>query len=230
MGYAKSAGRCVGTGALTVLLCASASGCAQEPASGASATTEEAPRAGYSVRLDSGRSDPGEFRLSNEGDELRILTGPAGIAYRPDDFVMSGDFRVDATFVQYGAPVGYREAYGIFVGGRDLQTDELEYTYFLIRPTGEYLVKRRLSQVTEVIVDWAPSAAIVAVREEGDEPRNTLSVVVEGTEARFLANGEVVHTMPASEARPFGIAGLRANHRLDVRVSDWMLEAGATGA
>ena len=62
--------------------------------------------------------------------------GPAGIAFRSGDQVLSGDFRIEATFAQFGAPVGYREAYGIFVGGRDLESPDQEYTYLLVRPTG----------------------------------------------------------------------------------------------
>jgi hypothetical protein len=93
--------------------------CAEE---GASYRATE-PRVGspYTFRLDSERSDPGEFRLSEADASVRILTGTAGIAFRSGDQVLSGDFRVEATFVQFGAPVGYREAYGIFIGGRDLE-------------------------------------------------------------------------------------------------------------
>jgi hypothetical protein len=175
------------------------------------------------VRLDSERSDPGQFELSREDPNLRILTGPTGIAYRAQDQITSGDFEVSATFVQYGAPLGYREAYGIFVGGRELEGEDLEYTYLLIRPTGDYLVKRRIGEITETIVDWTPHASVVSVVAEGDEPVNTVSVQVTGGEARFIVNGTLLHSMPASEVRPYGVAGLRVNHRLDMLVTDWTL-------
>ena len=116
--------------------------CAQDAEAPPGETTVEAEPTpgGYTVRLDSERSDPGQFELSREDPNLRILTGPTGIAYRAQDQITSGDFEVSATFVQYGAPLGYREAYGIFVGGRELEGEDLEYTYLLIRPTGDYLV------------------------------------------------------------------------------------------
>jgi hypothetical protein len=184
---------------------------------------DTSPAVTYTVRLDSERSDPAQFQVSLGGEGLRILTGPAGITYQPEDVVSSGDFRAQATFVQYSAPVGYREAYGIFVGGRELDAPDHEYTYFLVRPTGDYLVKRRLGEITEVVVDWTPHDAVARVEVEGDEPMNVLAVEVVGDETRFIANGEVVHTMPTSEARPYGVAGIRANHRLDISMNGWRL-------
>jgi hypothetical protein len=132
---------------------------------------------------------------------------------------------LEATFVQYGASVGYREAFGLFVGGRDLDTPDQEYTYLLVRTSGDYLVKRRVGEVTETLVDWTPHDAVERVEEAGDEPVNTLGVAVAGDETRFLVNGVVVQSVPSPRARPYGIAGVRVNHRLDVRIDDWMLGA-----
>ena len=205
-------------------LLVSSVGCAEEDAAAIEAGPEPAtPPGSYTVRLDSERSDPGQFRLSEADGSVRILTGPAGIAFRPGEQVLRGDFRVEATFVQYGAPVGYREAYGIFIGGRDLESPDQEYTYLLVRPTGDYLVKRRIGDVLETLVDWTSHEAVRTVVDERDEPENTLTVEVVQSETRFQVNGTVVHTMPASETRPYGVAGLRANHRLDIRVTGWSL-------
>ncbi len=184
---------------------------------------DTSPATDYTVRLDSERSDPGQFRLARGGEGLRILTGPAGIAYRAEDVVTSGDFRVEATFVQYSAPVGYREAFGLFVGGRELDAPDHEYTYLLVRTTGDYLIKRRLGEITEVVVDWTPHDAVVRVNADGDEPTNMMAVEVVDGETRFIINGEVVHSIPASQARPYGIVGIRANHRLDVSMNEWSL-------
>jgi hypothetical protein len=63
------------------------------------------------------------------------------------------------------------------------------------------------------------------VRAHGDEPVNVLGILREGEEIRFLVNGTVVHTVPASTIDTGGIAGVRINHRLDVRVASWYLGA-----
>lgn len=189
-------------------------------------TTPDTPE-GYAFRLDSERSDPGEFLLrpgrAGRAD-LHVTTGPAGIAWRASDAVDRDRFAVRASFLQRGAPVGYREAYGIFVGGRDLEGPDQEYTYLLVRGTGDFLVKRRRGETTETLVDWTPHPAVVQVTAEGDEPRNELAVEAGDEETRFLINGTVVHTMPTPRARPHGIPGIRVNHRLDVELEDWTVE------
>ncbi len=184
---------------------------------------EVAMSAAYDFRLDSERSEPADFRVSEEAGGLRVQTGPAGIAWRKQDEAPSGPFAIRATFLQHGAPVGYREAYGVFVGGRDLQGPEVEYTYLLVRSTGDFLVKRRRGEATETLVDWTPHPAVQRVVEEGDEPRNTLAVEVTEQETTFLVNGTEVHRMPTSEAQPHGVVGIRANHRLDILVSEWAI-------
>jgi hypothetical protein len=218
--------RWVGTTLPAVLL--AASGCGGGAEAPPFSEEERTLPAGYLFRLDSERSDPQEFLVSKEASALHIQTGPAGIVWRPEDVVQSGAFRAEATFVQYGAPVGYREAYGLFVGGLDLDREDQEYTYLLVRTTGDYLVKRRLGETMEILVDWTPHVAVVRVNAEGDEPENALAVEVADGETRFVVNGTTVHSMPTPEARPYGIAGIRANHRLDFRVSTWSLSALAT--
>jgi hypothetical protein len=175
----------------------------------------------YQFRLDSQRSDLGDFQVTEDDDAVRILTGPAGIAYHTADSVNSGNFRIDTTFTQYGAPLGYREAYGVFVGGRELDGPELEYTYFLVRSTGDYLIKRRVGEITETMVDWTPHGGVMQVLAEGDEPENTMTIEAVDGQINFIINGQLAHSMIVSEARPHGIAGLRANHRLDVRITGW---------
>lgn len=187
------------------------------------AQTGEAARPSYSVRLDSESSDLAEFQVVEDDDGIRVNTGPAGIAYRDTDVVTSGDMHVQATFVQYDAPVGYREAFGLFVGGRDLSGPDQEYTYLLVRTTGDVLVKRRVGDVTETLLDWTPHPAVRTVDAEGDQPTNALSIDVFEGQTHFVVNGDVVHSVPASAARPYGIAGVRVNHRLDVRVDGWIL-------
>lgn len=210
-------------GSFTALMMLIAWGCGDAEPVDQPGQTGEAARPSYSVRLDSESSEPAEFQVVEDDDGVRVNTGPAGIAFRNADVVTSGDMHAQATFIQYDAPVGYREAFGLFVGGRDLGGPGQEYTYLLIRTTGDVLVKRRVGDVTETLLDWTPHPAVRTVDAEGDQPTNTLSVDVFGGETHFVVNGDVVHSMPAAAARPYGIAGVRVNHRLDVRVDGWIL-------
>ena len=121
-------------------------------------------------------------------------------------------------------------AHGLFLGGIDLAGEDPEYTYLLIRPTGDFLVKRRIGAITETLVDWTSHPAVRTVEAEGDRPTNVLGIDVFNGETHFVVNGDVVHSAPASRVRPYGIAGIRVNHRLDVRVDQWILRETSDGS
>lgn len=191
------------------------------------AVVEEDPLlpGGYEVVVDAARRDPGRFQVADEEDALRITTGPGGVAWRPGDVVEGGDFLAEATFTLFNAPPGYQEAFGVFVGGSGLGGPTPRYTYLLVRPTGDFLIKRRSGDATEVLVDWTVHSAVQRVAADGDEPVNIVGIMVTHDEASFLVNGSVVHRMPAAAVQPYGHAGLRINHRLDLRVAGWYLGA-----
>jgi hypothetical protein len=178
---------------------------------------------GYLVRVDSGRSDPGQFVLDQDPQGIHIMTGPGGVAWRPVDTVRAGDFRAQATLTVRDAPVGYREGFGIFVGGRHLDGPDLEYTCLLVRPNGDFQVRRRHGTVTQLLVDWTPHASVRRVVQPGDTPVDTLVVEVSDGEARFLVNGAVVHRASLVELQPYGSIGVRIDHRLDARLLSWDL-------
>lgn len=179
----------------------------------------------WEMRLDDPEADQGGFQFMEEDGEYRVQTGPAAITYRVDQLVSGGDFRVSGTFIEMEAPADHREAYGIFFGGRNLQDPGIRYHYFLVRGTGEYLIKRRDGESTETVADWSPSDAVEGTGQDGTA-RNALAVEVLGDSIRFLVNDQVVETVSAGEMNPYGVVGLRINHRLDVRVRNWRLEGG----
>lgn len=205
---------------LAVLLASVATGCVREPEA-----PPEVPLlpGGYRIRLDGDRTDPGQFVTEETPEGIRVTTGPAGIAWRPQDSVAVGDFRAEAAFTLQGAPVAYREAYGIFVGGRNLDGPSPRYLYLMVRATGEYMIKRRVGQATETIVDWLPHQSVLPVAADGDTPLNVLAIEVSGGEVQFFVNGTAVFRMPQADAAPWGVAGLRVNHRLDVVMGKWTL-------
>jgi len=178
---------------------------------------------GYQVVLDGERMDPGQFVTAETGEGIRFTTGPAGIAWRPGDTLTAGDFRAEGTLTLVGAPVAYREAYGLFVGGNGLEEPDASYLYLLVRATGDFTIRRRTGSTTETLVEWLSHNAVQRVVLDGETPVNALAIAVRGEETRFFINGTVVFIMPTAEARPYGLAGLRVNHRLDVLLSGWSL-------
>lgn len=176
---------------------------------------------GYKAVVDAGVSDPGQFVVSDSAGVVRFTSGPAGVAWRPVDVIGPGDVRVAATFHLFGAPVAYREAYGIFVGGRDLESESQVYGYFLVRADGAFAIRTRRGDDIETLVEWTPHDAVQRVGADGDEPVNTLVIQVRGTDADFLINDTRVFSMDVRELRPQGLAGVRINHRLDVGLTSW---------
>lgn len=178
--------------------------------------------ADWSVRLDQADADPAGFRVTASEGSFQFQTGPAGIAYVAANN-LTGDYTVSATFTEVGAPAGHREAMGLFVGGQDLTTPSQRYTYFLVRGDGSYLIKRRNGEGTLNVSDgWMEEASVRKAEGTGDVT-NALSVVRVGAMVHFAVNGTQVATLPASEVDADGIAGVRINHNLNVRVDDWLV-------
>jgi hypothetical protein len=177
---------------------------------------------GYALRLDRESGNAADYRVSEADGGMQVQTGPAGILYDQSNAVESGDYSVSASFTEVGAPPNHREAFGLFIGGADLQGENQAYTYFLVRADGRYLIKRRMGGETSNVSDggWVDSDAVNAAAEGGDVT-NDLAIEVRGDQVHFTINGTEVATLPAADVDAHGIAGVRVNHNLNVRVSDF---------
>lgn len=176
--------------------------------------------AGWSARTD--RDAPmTNVKFAPMGTGFHVTLGPATVLYRAADHA-NGPFHTLATFTQTRAPT-HPEGYGLFVGGQSLNAPTQQYTYFLVRGDGTYLIKRRDGANTSVIKDWTPSSAVVKADSSG-KATNMLEIdnKSDPSTVSFKVNGQTVHSMPA-DATTKGIVGLRVNHNLDVHVSGFAL-------
>jgi hypothetical protein len=171
--------------------------------------------AGWSARLDSGSTKIDGVQLMMMGKALHFITGPAGVYYRPVD-KKTGTYEVHATFTQL-APSAHPEAYGIFIGGSDLEGANQKYTYFVVRQDGKFLIKRRAGATTPTVTDWTDNASVKKT-DASSKGVNTLAIAVAPDKVRFLANGTEVASMPAGQLDTAGVAGVRINHNLNVQV------------
>lgn len=186
--------------------------------------------ADWEVRLDQpdadvmiGETDSADIFFVNMTPGWHITTGPAGIFYLPDN-TASDTYRA-STKIHLFDPKGRTEAFGIFIGGQDLDANNQTYTYFLLRNSGEYLVKKRIGDDTEVVKDWS-SAPMMAVYDDTTKSSvpNTLAIEVGSEQVDFLVNDEQVYSLPKSEVDTDGIVGLRINHALNVHVESLAVE------
>jgi hypothetical protein len=175
---------------------------------------------GWSMRLDRANS-PTQPKFVAMGDGFHFTSGPAAIYYNPSQ-LMSGDFRVTATFTQTKAPT-HPEAYGLFVGGSNLDKPEQEYGYIVVRGDGKYLIKHRAGGEVHTIQDWTEHPKLNKQDAEG-KATNTLTVESVGDKVRMLVNGEEVKSWEKSYWKADGQVGIRINHQLDVHVSNFKVE------
>jgi len=177
--------------------------------------------AGWSVRLDRPDANRANLRFVAERGGYHFTGGPAAILYRDAD---SGVSSIRARFSQLRAPA-HPEAYGLFVGGKNLQAPGQEYLYFIARGDGKYMVKHRAGTEVHTISDWTDSPALVRAGSDG-RAVNMLEIRVRADGAHLVANGRELKVVPGNWV---GTAGLRINHNLDVRVDQFRTARGAAG-
>jgi hypothetical protein len=169
--------------------------------------------AGWSVRPDRGTA--AQIGMGESGGVYHFAMGPAGTFWRPD-WTKAGDFQFSARLTQTKAPT-HPISYGLIIGGKDLDTPNQTYTYFLVRNQGEFFISNTEGASRPKIVDWTPNAAIVKQGADGRQT-NTLGIRVQGDNAIFMINGTEMTRVPKSKIHTDGLIGFRIGHNLDVDV------------
>ncbi len=180
---------------------------------------------GWEHRLDFGGDVNDVLSFDTMGKGVHVTTEGAGFAifWQPDSMA-KGDFTISASFTQM-EPSGHPNAYGLFLGGADLADDGQQYTYFMLRQGGEFLIRKRMGEDLPILVEWTAHDAVNDLNDDGSS-NNTLSVEAAGDTVRFLVNGTEVATQPRSAVDTDGITGLRVTHLLNMHIDDLMLSPG----
>lgn len=205
----------------TLVCLATCTPCATAPL--AAQANPDARTLGWQVRADRPTTDPAILSFVEMKPGFHITTGKfSGIMYHPE---MTGTGTFEATMkVHFFPPPGqHHEGYGLIVGGRELAGADVRYLYFLIRNSGEFLIKSRQGAETTEIVAWTSNDAIKTLPPDatgGTTALNQLTVRAAGDVVRFLVNGTVVATRPRTSLDVDGVVGIRANHNLNLHVSE----------
>ena len=190
------------------------------------ATVQEAERhekpAGWQVRLDRPNADLSAVAFWTMPPGWHITTGPACILYDPSR-TAEGQYHLRVEIFLFD-PGERREAFGVFLGGKNLGGDNQSYDYFLIRRDGRYLIKRRAGSRTRLIRPWTVHRAIVKYDGSSETAKNVLTIEVGAEEVDFFVNGQMVTSLPRLEVNTDGIVGLRVNHALNLHVSELTVE------
>ena len=216
--------RAIGILAVAAMLAACAK--SEEAATTDSAATAAAPTADADVAAGgatglpagyTGRSDRGgpltEAKYVDNGGRWDITTGPAHIVYATKDSA-SGSYTVSTTIDQLANPT-HPEAFGIFVGGKDLEQPNQTYTYMVVRGTGEVLVNVMEGTTPRRVMAWTANPAIPKADSAG-KASYKLAVAVGADSVRFMVNDKAVGAAAKGSVPTDGVAGLRVNHNLHV--------------
>ena len=176
---------------------------------------------GYTALTDNGSAQPTDIRYVTTGGGWEITTGPAHIIYAAKD-TASGGYAVSTGFDQVEAP-RHPEAYGIFVGGQNLDGENRSYTYFIVRGTGEFAIKTRNGSQVSNVVDWKANPAL-GKQDSTGRATYRLKIHTTADSVHFLVDDKLVHAASLKPVRTNGIAGLRINHNLHVRTSPLVIE------
>ena len=167
-------------------------------------------------------SDPesADIYFVNMKPGWHITTGPRAIFWHPAS-TAEGTYKAH-TKIHLFDPKGRNEAFGLFFGGENLKEENQTYTYFLLRNSGEYLIKKRVGNETRLVKDWTKTDAMVQYTDttQSSVP-NTLSVEVGEEAVTFYVNGRQVDTIAKDQVDTAGYVGLRVNHRLNLHIEDF---------
>lgn len=172
--------------------------------------------AGFTARTDKPDADITGAKYTASGNDWEVTTGPAHIVYDAKN-IANGNYTASTSIEQLESPA-HPEAYGIFIGGQNLDQPSQKYTYFIVRGTGQLAVKVRDGSNARDVVKWTSSPDVPKADASG-KGKYDLSAQVTNDAVKFSVNGKQVASVSKAGLPTDGIVGLRVNHNLHVKVS-----------
>jgi len=181
--------------------------------------------AGWQGKLDAKAAQNGatvnDSRFAQNGANIDVKTGSAGIFWNPANSA-SGNYEVKSTFTEHRQNASHPHAYGVFIGGSDLETDNQAYAYCIAYGDGSYAVKYFNGNNVTNVVDRAQSATVHKADANG-QATNEVGWRVKGGNAACVINGTEVKSWPASQLTGAGklksldgTYGVRVSHNIDI--------------
>lgn len=179
---------------------------------------------GWHVRFDHSQAGMKDVSFEKTEYGYHATADAMGAAiYYQNGQSASDEYIVKGHFTQM-KPTAHPEAYGLFIGGSNLQKENQGYLYFLVRQDGKYLIKRREGTGTQTIQGWTASGSVNAQGKNG-QTDNELGIHVTADNVIFSANGNVLKTIPRKDLKNTkGQVGLRVNHHLDLQIRNFTLQ------
>ena len=181
---------------------------------------------GWQGRVDAGNKQGltiNDSKFAPEGSGFHITTGPAGIYWNPSH-TAKGDFTAKATFKEPKQTINHPHPFGVFIAGKNLDSDKPSYLYCVAYRDGTYLVRQFTDGAVSTVVRKAPHAAIDKATGPEDDVTQEVGWTVKGGNAECTVNGQVVYTLDKAATKldtTDGVTGIRLSHNSDVTVTNF---------
>jgi hypothetical protein len=175
--------------------------------------------AGWQSRLFNGTTD-GVGQVSTTPAGYQVKTTDAGLWWDPSmvekksfAVVLEGDF----------LPASAVNAFGVFVGGRDLDNPKASFLSFQVKGDGTYLLELRDGPRIHALAPWMPHRAITKAME-GMPTHYNVRFEIRPLRIDMIVNNIKVHTIDRATVRADGQVGLRLDAGLDMTFSKVAVE------
>jgi hypothetical protein len=140
-----------------------------------------------------------DAKLSQQGDALHVVTGPAITYWNPGNRV-TGDYTVKATFTeeQFMALNDHPHPYGIVIAGNDLGTARQSYLYCAAYGNGNFIV-RGFGPEPFQMGQRQPHDAVHKASGKGQPVTQEIAVSVKADKVECAINGTVVASYTKAE-------------------------------
>lgn len=172
-----------------------------------------------------------DAKLVKEGTNLHVTTGPAALYWNPSN-TASGDYTIKATFTEpkYMELNSHPHSYGIFIGGNDLDGDQLSLVYCVAYGSGNVLVRGMAPSGTApavfTLLRSTPNPVVHKAAGKGEPVTQDIQWTVKGGRAECSVNGTVVAGYDKAELvsagklkSTDGVYGLRFTHNVEAIVA-----------
>ena len=167
------------------------------------------------------------------GNTITMNIGPAAVYWNPAN-TASGDYTISASFSEptYMTVNTHPHPYGIFIGGKNMDTDQMSLLYCTAYGDGSFLVRGFSPTATPsgvfTVGRKTPSPAVHKAEAIGKPVTQDISVSVKGDNVSCSINGTEIWTAPKASVigagkldSTDGIYGLRTSHNVDVIVTNF---------
>jgi hypothetical protein len=187
---------------------------------------------GWTGKIDANAEQSGQTikddKLSQEGDALHVVTGPAVTYWNPAEKA-TGNYTVKATFTEpkYMNLNTHPHPYGIMIAGNDLETSQQSYLYCAAYGSGNFIVRGFGPEPFQMNGKRGEtSAAVHKASAHGQSVSQEIAMSVKGDKVECAINGSVVASYDKSSLvaagklkSTDGVYGIRSAHNTDVLVS-----------